>query len=336
MEARNRERHVIEWRKLGAILPQGIQMPCQFHVGEVHSRDKKLKSWIVIVGANEQQIVASVKSIFIGWIDIRVEEQKHVRPSKTPFSKAAIDTHNMDKKQQKNPDNQLHNHVEAKRDRPPEVLLLMVEHKAFIDLEIKLWQSVHTIALPHVFSCSFSPVAAQFCLLSAWVPNWLLRFHAVCWVFHAGCSIFHAGCSIFPVAARFPCCWLFGVFESDHFKNMRVSDEDIRVWKISREERYNGVATMDRRRRLENRDEVIEKEKKEARHSSQAIIKPAGFVDVLRSPFFDINPEVDNSVEEYVERIIFTLSNAIEKQLSTVQWQITAKPRQCHCASLSI
>ncbi|KAL0909013.1 hypothetical protein M5K25_023534 [Dendrobium thyrsiflorum] len=53
-----------------------------------------------------------------------------------------------------------------------------------------------------------------------------------------------------------------------------------------------------------------------------------GFVDILRSPFFDLNLEVDDSVEEYVERIIFTLSNTIEEQLSTVQWQITAKPRQ--------
>ncbi|KAL0924674.1 hypothetical protein M5K25_005524 [Dendrobium thyrsiflorum] len=53
-----------------------------------------------------------------------------------------------------------------------------------------------------------------------------------------------------------------------------------------------------------------------------------GFDDILRSPFLYLNPEVDNSVEEYVERIIFTLSNTIEEQLSTVQWQITAKPRQ--------
>ncbi|KAL0904672.1 hypothetical protein M5K25_026803 [Dendrobium thyrsiflorum] len=51
-------------------------------------------------------------------------------------------------------------------------------------------------------------------------------------------------------------------------------------------------------------------------------------VDILRSPFFDLNPEIDDYVEEYVERIIFTLSSGIEQQLTTVQWQITAKPRQ--------
>ncbi|KAL0915409.1 hypothetical protein M5K25_015821 [Dendrobium thyrsiflorum] len=53
-----------------------------------------------------------------------------------------------------------------------------------------------------------------------------------------------------------------------------------------------------------------------------------GLVDILQSPFFDLNPEVDDSVDEYVECIIFTLSNAIEEQLFTVQGQITAKPRQ--------
>ncbi|PKU85097.1 hypothetical protein MA16_Dca018211 [Dendrobium catenatum] len=58
------------------------------------------------------------------------------------------------------------------------------------------------------------------------------------------------------------------------------------------------------------------------------IYNEQGFVDILRSHFFDINPEVDNSVEEYLERIIFTLSDAIEEQLSTVQWQITTTPRQ--------
>ncbi|KAL0916395.1 hypothetical protein M5K25_013902 [Dendrobium thyrsiflorum] len=34
--------------------------------------------------------------------------------------------------------------------------------------------------------------------------------------------------------------------------------------------------------------------------------------DILNSPFFDINPEVDSTVEEYVERIVFTLAAAID------------------------
>ncbi|PKU88025.1 hypothetical protein MA16_Dca007967 [Dendrobium catenatum] len=44
----------------------------------------------------------------------------------------------------------------------------------------------------------------------------------------------------------------------------------------------------------------------------------SGFVDILRSPFFNVNPEVDNFVKEYLERIIFTLFEAIEEQLSIV------------------
>ncbi|KAL0929076.1 hypothetical protein M5K25_001016 [Dendrobium thyrsiflorum] len=52
-----------------------------------------------------------------------------------------------------------------------------------------------------------------------------------------------------------------------------------------REEGYNGVATMDRRRRLEDRDEVQEGKEKKKRHSSQAILKPAGPSDLA---FFDL------------------------------------------------
>ncbi|KAL0909499.1 hypothetical protein M5K25_020373 [Dendrobium thyrsiflorum] len=38
-----------------------------------------------------------------------------------------------------------------------------------------------------------------------------------------------------------------------------------------------------------------------------------GFIDLLRSPFFDFNPEVDDFVEEYVERILFTLADFIKE-----------------------
>ncbi|KAL0914210.1 hypothetical protein M5K25_017722 [Dendrobium thyrsiflorum] len=48
---------------------------------------------------------------------------------------------------------------------------------------------------------------------------------------------------------------------------------------------------------------------------SSFVYNEQGFIDILRSPFFDLNPEVDNSVEKYVERIIFTISNAVEEQL---------------------
>ncbi|KAL0916632.1 hypothetical protein M5K25_014159 [Dendrobium thyrsiflorum] len=40
-----------------------------------------------------------------------------------------------------------------------------------------------------------------------------------------------------------------------------------------------------------------------------------GFLDILHSSFFDVNLAIDDTVEDYVERIIFTLSSAIEEQL---------------------
>ncbi|KAL0903751.1 hypothetical protein M5K25_028150 [Dendrobium thyrsiflorum] len=43
---------------------------------------------------------------------------------------------------------------------------------------------------------------------------------------------------------------------------------------------YNGVETMERRRRLEDRDEIQEGKEKKKRHSSQAILKPASWCSV--------------------------------------------------------
>ncbi|KAL0912952.1 hypothetical protein M5K25_016376 [Dendrobium thyrsiflorum] len=64
------------------------------------------------------------------------------------------------------------------------------------------------------------------------------------------------------------------------------------------------------------------------RSDSGFIYNEQGFVDTLRSPFFDVNPTIDDTVEEYIERVIFTLSGAIEEQIYNVQWTITAKPQQ--------
>ncbi|KAH0468462.1 hypothetical protein IEQ34_003495 [Dendrobium chrysotoxum] len=40
-----------------------------------------------------------------------------------------------------------------------------------------------------------------------------------------------------------------------------------------------------------------------------------GFIHILRSTFFDVDPEIDHTVEGYVERILDTLAEAIEEQL---------------------
>ncbi|KAL0911672.1 hypothetical protein M5K25_019827 [Dendrobium thyrsiflorum] len=48
-------------------------------------------------------------------------------------------------------------------------------------------------------------------------------------------------------------------------------------------------------------------------------------VDILNSSFFYVNPEVDQTVEDYAEMIVFTFAAAIDEQLSSVQWQIVTK-----------
>ncbi|PKU79891.1 hypothetical protein MA16_Dca012079 [Dendrobium catenatum] len=41
--------------------------------------------------------------------------------------------------------------------------------------------------------------------------------------------------------------------------------------------------------------------------------------------FFNFNLEIDQAVEDYVERIVFTLVGAIDEQLSSVQWRVVSK-----------
>ncbi|KAL0908914.1 hypothetical protein M5K25_023428 [Dendrobium thyrsiflorum] len=53
-----------------------------------------------------------------------------------------------------------------------------------------------------------------------------------------------------------------------------------------------------------------------------------GQVDILQSPFFDFTPDVDYSVEEYVDRIIFQLAATIDEQISSVQWTISSKVKK--------
>ncbi|KAL0919316.1 hypothetical protein M5K25_011403 [Dendrobium thyrsiflorum] len=43
---------------------------------------------------------------------------------------------------------------------------------------------------------------------------------------------------------------------------------------------------------------------------------------ILQSPFFDVDPEVDHTVEGYVTRILDTIVLAVEEQLGTVEWRL--------------
>ncbi|KAH0457398.1 hypothetical protein IEQ34_012713 [Dendrobium chrysotoxum] len=50
------------------------------------------------------------------------------------------------------------------------------------------------------------------------------------------------------------------------------------------------------------------------------------FVDIQQSSFFDLNLEFDNSVEDYVNRILFQLSITTEERFSGHQWLIVHRP----------
>ncbi|KAL0905189.1 hypothetical protein M5K25_027376 [Dendrobium thyrsiflorum] len=51
-----------------------------------------------------------------------------------------------------------------------------------------------------------------------------------------------------------------------------------------------------------------------------------GLADVLQSPFFYVDPEIDETVEEYLDRILFALTTAIEQRHLAVQWKVTQHP----------
>ncbi|KAL0922915.1 hypothetical protein M5K25_006945 [Dendrobium thyrsiflorum] len=52
-----------------------------------------------------------------------------------------------------------------------------------------------------------------------------------------------------------------------------------------------------------------------------------GFIQILQSLFFDVDPEVDHTVEEYVARILDTIVLAVEEQLGTVEWRLASDPK---------
>ncbi|KAL0915794.1 hypothetical protein M5K25_013250 [Dendrobium thyrsiflorum] len=51
-----------------------------------------------------------------------------------------------------------------------------------------------------------------------------------------------------------------------------------------------------------------------------------GFIQILQSPFFDVDPEVEHTVNDYIERILETVVMAIEDQLGTVEWRLATSP----------
>ncbi|KAI0493328.1 hypothetical protein KFK09_027605 [Dendrobium nobile] len=51
----------------------------------------------------------------------------------------------------------------------------------------------------------------------------------------------------------------------------------------------------------------------------------SGRTDLLHSPFFDVKMTVDETVDGYIDRILFTLAPSIEEHLPTGHWRITGR-----------
>ncbi|KAL0914379.1 hypothetical protein M5K25_014723 [Dendrobium thyrsiflorum] len=50
-------------------------------------------------------------------------------------------------------------------------------------------------------------------------------------------------------------------------------------------------------------------------------------IQILQSPFFDVDLEVDHTVNDYIDRILETVVLAVEDQLGTVEWRLAADPK---------
>ncbi|PKU60445.1 hypothetical protein MA16_Dca028759 [Dendrobium catenatum] len=51
-----------------------------------------------------------------------------------------------------------------------------------------------------------------------------------------------------------------------------------------------------------------------------------GRVDILRSPFFDVGFDFDDTPEEYLDRILPTLVDSIDDHFSVYTWIIESRP----------
>ncbi|KAL0922105.1 hypothetical protein M5K25_006067 [Dendrobium thyrsiflorum] len=51
-----------------------------------------------------------------------------------------------------------------------------------------------------------------------------------------------------------------------------------------------------------------------------------GQTDILRSPFFDIRWGYDQSVEDYIDRILYQLTLSIKEHIRPDRWQIVGRP----------
>ncbi|KAL0904970.1 hypothetical protein M5K25_027137 [Dendrobium thyrsiflorum] len=61
-------------------------------------------------------------------------------------------------------------------------------------------------------------------------------------------------------------------------------------------------------------------------HNHGFVYDVHGRTDLLRSPFFDLNLEVDDTVDDYVYRILFTLVPSIEEHLPIRHRRLIGRP----------
>ncbi|KAL0914198.1 hypothetical protein M5K25_017710 [Dendrobium thyrsiflorum] len=60
-----------------------------------------------------------------------------------------------------------------------------------------------------------------------------------------------------------------------------------------------------------------------------------GFIQILQSPFFDVDPEVDHTIDEYIARILETVVLVVEDQLGAVEWRLAADPNTSTCCDMA-
>ncbi|PKU61991.1 hypothetical protein MA16_Dca026056 [Dendrobium catenatum] len=55
------------------------------------------------------------------------------------------------------------------------------------------------------------------------------------------------------------------------------------------------------------------------------VFNSQGEIDVIQSPFFDLGFGFNNTVEEYVDRILLHLADVVDEQRPTKEWKITGR-----------
>ncbi|KAL0904823.1 hypothetical protein M5K25_026978 [Dendrobium thyrsiflorum] len=61
-------------------------------------------------------------------------------------------------------------------------------------------------------------------------------------------------------------------------------------------------------------------------HDHGFVFDVHGRTDLLQSTFFDLNLEIDDTVDDYVDHILFTLVPSVEEHLPFGHWRLIGRP----------